>query len=393
MRNNARCDAAPWPAWPVIISGLYIAAVVPATNTDRRAGGAPEERQDMLADLHAIINSVGQAFAADPRTSVFEVRARQEADAVVLSGMTTEPAAVEALIARVTEDRRDARVVDEIVYLPDVRQEHTSALVRSAVAPLHADARVASTQISQALMGQRLVVLNTAGKWCRVRGEDGYIGWIHCGYLVFGDLDWAMMWERGTAGEPVVSLGGELVDDEERLLVRLPWGARLIGDTPSRYALPDGRRGTLAAGEVVAADRLFDRFPLRRDSVARTARRWLGSPYLWGGVTPWGVDCSGLVQAVFWAHGVGMPRDSDQQVSVGVAVDAGGDEPAAAGDILFFADTGDRISHVAIALGGSQFIHSALDNGGVQVNQLAGTTELERRLREQLVTVRRVLPD
>src|SRR5690606_25745539 len=150
------------------------------------------------------------------------------------------------------------------------------------------------------------------------------------------------------------------------VFARLPWGARVVRFSQGQYELPDGRRGTIGSGEVVAVDRLADWFPPRGDSVTRTARRWIGAPYLWGGVTTGGVDCSGLVQAVFWLHGVALPRDSDQQSHIGAEVDPGENfDQLNPGDLLFFSENSQRVTHVAISLGGSHIVHSALSNGGV----------------------------
>src|SRR5690606_4200104 len=120
----------------------------------------------------------------------------------------------------------------------------------------------------------------------------------------------------------------------------------------------------------------------------------LGAPYLWGGVTLNGVDCSGFTQAVMWMHGIALPRDSDLQAATRTGIDVGpGLDALHPGDLLSFAEPAARVSHVAISLGGSAIIHSALGNGGVAVNHLDGTLEIERRLAEMFVSARRMLPD
>ncbi|MGQ0562633.1 MAG: C40 family peptidase [Gemmatimonadota bacterium] len=268
------------------------------------------------------------------------------------------------------------------------------AVVSAALAPVYADSDLPAPQITQAVLGERVDPLERNGAWCRVRLEDGYVGWVHAGYLQFGSRDWAYAWERGTRGEPVVSLGSELLDDAGRVFARLPWGARVVRLGPEQFELPDGRRGSIGAGEVVDVDRLADWFPARGDSVTRTARRWIGAPYLWGGVTMAGVDCSGLVQAVFWLHGIALPRDSYQQSRIGEKIEVAADfENLNPGDLLFFSETPARVSHVAISLGGPHIVHSALSNGGVDVNDLCGDQELEVRLRGVFTTAQRVLPD
>ena len=343
--------------------------------------------------LEGILEQVRTAFVPDIRSGVFDLRVEERAGALALTGQTTHPEAVHKVIELLRRDR-GLPVSDEVVRLPDATLgEGSAALVRSAVAPVYAEPRLPAPQISQVVLGMRVDVLSSADGWVRIRGEDGYIGWVNEGYLAIGDAAWARGWERGIGGEPVVSIGAELVDDDGRWLMRLPWGARLLRRAGA-YFLPDGRSGQLGAGEVLDVDRLADWFPARGESIARTARRWLGAPYLWGGVTLNGVDCSGFAQAVMWMHGVALPRDSDLQARVGARVDSGGDRSdVRPGDLLFFAESGDRVSHIAIAIGGSTIIHSALANGGVAVNDLDGPLPFEQRLRNLYTHAQRLLPD
>jgi gamma-D-glutamyl-L-lysine dipeptidyl-peptidase len=339
-----------------------------------------------------LIEAVRLEHVPDVRSAVFDVRAEQDADGVVLRGHVTHSAVVAELVERLAA--AGIAAVDDVTRLPDTTFAATPhALIRSALAPAYALPRLPGTQISQLVLGMRVELLSQEGDWLRIRGEDGYIGWVHSGYVEVGPDDWAFAWERGATGEPVVSLGAELVDQDGRVIMRPPWGARLLR-RGGAYQLPDGRSGQVEHGEVVDVDRLADWFPARGESIARTTRRWLGAPYVWGGVTPHGVDCSGFTQAVMWMHGIALPRDSDLQSAIALGMEV---EPAAAelraGDLLFFAEHGQRVSHVAIALGGSLIIHSALGNGGVAINDIDGAAPLEQRLHGMLVRVRRVLPD
>ena len=342
-----------------------------------------------------VIDAVRSDLKLDYRSCVFEVHIEQHDGRLLIRGVTTSAPALEELMRRLEEftDRRFIR--EEVEVLPDAGTTGEShVLVRAGVAPVYGDPALPAPQISQAVLGTRLDLLMRAGVWCRVRMEDGYLGWVHQGYLQFGDEEWAFAWERGTRGEPSISLGAEMIDEAGRVFARLPWGARCVRFSQEQYELPDGRRGTIGSGEIVAVDRIADWFPPRGDSVSRTARRWIGAPYLWGGVTTGGVDCSGLVQAVFWLHGVALPRDSDQQSHMGHNIEPGENfSDLAPGDLLFFSETPARVSHVAISLGGPHIVHSALSNGGVDVNDLTGDLELEVRLRSVFTRAQRVLPD
>jgi gamma-D-glutamyl-L-lysine dipeptidyl-peptidase len=347
---------------------------------------------ESLARIRRAAREVRASLAPDPRVEVFEVRTRGPADRPTVTGSTTIPAAAEAFREHLAEAGIEADV--RLRVLPDPGlAPRTEGLIRAPIAPVYRRPTMNSPQVTQYVLGSRVTLLSQRDRFFRVRGEDAHVGWVHRGYVARGLPEWALIWERGEEGEPVVSLGAEVHDHDDRVFARLPWGARVLQQSGGRILLPDGRAGQLAAGEVVSVDRLSDRFPPRGESVVRTARRWLGAPYLWGGVTPHGVDCSGLVQSVYWIHGVAMPRDSDMQARAGAEIDAGADfEGLRAGDLLFFAES-RRIDHVAMSLGGSHIIHASAGNGSVDLNDMIGGLDYEAFLRRIYLRARRFLTD
>lgn len=169
--------------------------------------------------------------------------------------------------------------------------------------------------------------------------------------------------------------------------VRLPLRGRVALEHDT-IRLPDGRRGRLVDGQVKPAAETV------AASRAKAPERWAveqfgGSPYQWGGVTPWGVDCSGLVQSTFLARGLTLPRDSGEQARCGAPVALDAIHP---GDLVFFrGTTTDRVTHVAFAGEADTLIHSALSVGGVvQESWLPGSRA--GSLRELVVAVRRLEP-
>ncbi|HEU5173866.1 MAG TPA: C40 family peptidase [Gemmatimonadaceae bacterium] len=247
------------------------------------------------------------------------------------------------------------------------------AVVVSAVAPLHAEPRVSSPQVSQRLAGERVEVLDWESEWLLVRGSDGYDGWMHSGYL-------QPTHHAEMPGDARVSLGC-IVRGADGVVRPLPLGAALASDDE------------LVDGEVVRADELERLFPRDAAAIADTARRYfVGTSYQWGGVTPWGADCSGFSQTIFALHGVTLPRDAWQQALEGA--DAGSDPitllPA---DLLFFSDRPDqKITHVGISLGSAEMAHLALGRGGYRVEKLDDPADqYVQKLKERFLFGRRYL--
>jgi hypothetical protein len=242
-------------------------------------------------------------------------------------------------------------------------------------------------RVSEALHGESLALLERRGDWLRVRAADGYHAWTHAGYLATGPSHWAEDWDgRATAR----SLGAELKVGDGRL--RLPIGARIGLRRDGSVEAADGRVCRVTGGASTIRQATEVGVEARLVAAPEWAARWFsGAPYLWGGRTEWGVDCSGLVQAVYAARGVALARDTDLQSVQGteVPIDPRG-QGYEAGDLLYFAEDG-RVSHTALWAGGAggRILHAALTRGGVASDGLFGDAPYTQKLRNGLVAVRR----
>lgn len=249
---------------------------------------------------------------------------------------------------------------------------------RSAIAPVLAEPNVLSTQISQFLHGHDAVVIESKNDWMRVRGADQYEGWVHEAYFT----------EKKSVAKPLASAWqsarpmslGCVVTQAGGQLRKLPLGA-LLGDGD-----------VIIEGKTISADERRVMFPTRGDAITETAISYFeGTYYQWGGITPWGCDCSGLAQTTYSLHGVQIRRDAALQASQGTAIEAGLDglEPA---DLLFFSDREDGyITHVALSLGERKIVHLTLYQGGHAIDDLDSDHPRLRKLRSRFRFARRIL--
>ena len=238
--------------------------------------------------------------------------------------------------------------------------------------------------VSQAIYGSNVTLLTAQGEWCKIQTADHYKGWVPSRHLrlVQSGAGYA------TAGAvvQVESLFANVYREADvtrhRPVITIPFESRLevIADDASnekkaagkeshegwlQVRLPDKRSAWIQSSDVVR-----DPKPLSIPESIALAKRFLGIPYLWGGTSSFGFDCSGFTQMVVRARGFNMPRDADKQAAwTGVvAVERKDLQP---GDLLFFGASARKIDHTGMYIGDGEFIQDTTNGHPViQISRL-----------------------
>jgi hypothetical protein len=220
-----------------------------------------------------------------------------------------------------------------------------------SIVPLRAQASDTSELVTQVLYGETMKVLEKRKKWSRIRLEfDRYEGWIDNKQFQFIKED-----DYKKLKDQMPRLSSDLVDfvsTSEGQLLTIPLGSALNGTALLKHGF-DGK---------------FISEKLKKSHLIETALLYLNAPYMWGGKTPFGIDCSGLTQMVYKLNGYRLLRDASEQSTQGEALSF--IEESEAGDLAFFDNEEGAIVHVGIIMEDNYIIHA---HGKVRIDRLDHT--------------------
>lgn len=242
------------------------------------------------------------------------------------------------------------------------------ALVTLSVANLRAEPAHKSELVSQATMGTPLRIIGSSGVWFEVESPDGYHSWVNNSSVVTLSEDKFDTWRESkrvvatnlfethcyrTADcqEPHCIVSDIVNGDIMQLLSEEEDHGRL------HVQLPDGRRGWIESTKVEDFDK-WSRQSFDVEKIITMAKSMMGQPYLWGGTSTKGVDCSGLVRICYFYNGLLLRRDASQQARTGEKIDS--ISKLKPGDLIFFDNVGrGRVTHVGIYDKDGEYIHSS----------------------------------
>ena len=279
-----------------------------------------------------LIREVSQKYVPDKRVDVFEVVIYRQGDALILKGETTVEKAKAELISKLKQ--LSPNVVDSIVVLPSPELgSRIYGVVSVSVANMRSKPMHQAELVNQVLMGSNVKILKRQGYWYFVQTEppENYLGWIEEGSLEIFDLDKFEKWRKMSKAIFIDYFGFVYSQKDKK---SIPISDLVMGDVlgVEKYegewvsvVLPDGRRGYVEKAQIYDLEKWRKSLSLSASSIISTAKKFVGFPYLWGGTSVKGFDCSGFTKIVFKVNGFELPRDADQQSRLGVEINPGKD--------------------------------------------------------------------
>ncbi|MHA7131400.1 C40 family peptidase [Algoriphagus namhaensis] len=351
-------------------------------------------KKDQSETVESSIAAIKTQYAPDKRIAVWELNFENGR----LSGKTDQPEALDALIEQLNEEGIAFR--NEVEILPNAELgEKTKALVTISVANIRSEPKHSAELATQALMGTPLNVLEKVDGWYRVQTPDEYISWVDASGIELMTEAELESWYRSPK-VVFTDFTGFLYEDEkqESRVSDLVAGDILElakeSDTFYHVLLPDQRSGLLEKTKAQPWEEWISTRETSPENLISTAKLMMGAPYLWGGTSVKGIDCSGFTKTIYYLNGQIIPRDASQQVNEGEEVDVDQNwDNLQVGDLLFFGkkatdDSKERVVHVGMWIGNNQFIHS---RGRVRISSfdpespLYDEYELNRYLRTKRI--------
>jgi cell wall-associated NlpC family hydrolase len=335
------------------------------------------EAQNKMEKLNSIIVEVKEKFASDKRVAIFNIEATDTDNKIILKGETNIPDAKAELNMALKE--AGFSFEEKIELLPSKELGgKIYGVIKLSVANFRSKPDHPAELVTQSILGTPLKVYKKGEDgYYLVQTPDGYISWLDDdGFELMNEkefVDWK-------SSEKVIYLkeygfSYSQPDENSQTVSDLVAGNILkLENTNNEFysvTFPDGRKAFVKKSETVVFDDWYNSLAPTGESILKTAYRFMGIPYLWGGTSTKGMDCSGFTKTVYLLNGIILARDASQQVNTGELIDTeNGWEYLQAGDLLFFGrkaneNRNERITHVAIYIGDGDFIHAA---GRVRIN-------------------------
>lgn len=324
--------------------------------------------------VESIIRDFETTHITDKREMVFDIIASRKNGKLVVSGEIDSKSLKNKLLAQLAHFEFD----EQIQILPDSTVgEKRFGLINLSVANLRSNPKHSAELATQALLGTPVKILKKTGAWYLIQTPDKYISWVDASGIEPISENMLNTWRA--ASRAVLISDNDFVYETEELknpISDVCMGNILLEKERRsgiiRLEFPDGRTGYSSIKNWIDLD-LLKESTIDTTNLISMAKQFTGRPYLWGGTSSRGMDCSGYVKMLYFMNGIVLARDASLQTKHGQLIQPDPNfENLLAGDLLFFGTkAGDtekeRVTHVALSLGKTEFIHAS---GRIQQNSL-----------------------
>jgi cell wall-associated NlpC family hydrolase len=310
-------------------------------------------------NIDNVIDDVSKIHAPDKRISLFNIRYTVDNNTINLLGETSKINAKYDLLIKL--DSLGILYQDNIKVLPEV---NVYGIINNSVGNLRGKPSHSSELVSQTLLGTSVKVLKKEEEWYLIQTPDEYISWIdHGGITIMDEEDYKSYYKNSYVFSSNQGFAYNSIN-KESIISDLVVGSILnVIDTKRDFykiEYPDKRIGWVHKNNIAP---IFDSNDYTELDLIENSKKFIGIPYLWGGTSSKGFDCSGFTKTIYLMNGLVLPRDASQQINEGLLVDYERNwDSLKEGDLMFFGyyrDGRRRIDHVAIWIGDGKFIQAS----------------------------------
>lgn len=328
-----------------------------------------------------ISEEIREKMASDSREAIYNIQFSVQNKQLVVRGETSLPKAKISLLSALKG--LHVNLVDSLDLLPaNDLADFTWALVNLSVVNLRSQPKHSAELVSQAIMGTPVRVLKKQNSWYLIQTPDHYIAWVDEAALQLKNKVQIKSWRHAprVICLPDFRLAKSL--NQKEIVTDLVAGTilKVTKELKNSYELelPDGREITLNKEYCEDFDHWKEKKLIDAHQLTKTAKQFIGRPYLWGGTSSKGVDCSGFVKSVYFMNGIILARDASLQFRHGIPITPQqGYQKLVEGDLIFFGraatnSKAQKVTHVGMYMANGEYIHSS---GRVKINSFDPNAE------------------
>ena len=334
--------------------------------------GESKKESAKTGQIQEIVEQTRTEFAPDKRVALFDISTEEDKNGIILKGETNSEEAKNRLLSDL--DSAGVNYKDSIQVLPSEELgEKLYGIIDVSVANLRGDSKHSSELVTQATLGTPVRIWKRTEEWYYIQTPDDYLSWVDHGGITTMNESEFNNWKNSEKIIFTKAYGNSHAkpDLNSNPVTDLVTGAVLefLEDSGDFYKVryPDGKEAYIFKDHAKNYGEWLQNLEPDGESLTRVSEKLMGLPYLWGGTSSKGVDCSGFTKTIYFMNGVVIPRDASQQIKEGTLVDDESDfSKLEVGDLLFFGrpatdSTSEKVVHVGMWIGNNEFIHSSGD--------------------------------